>query len=563
MSLPRFPAYVFFSIPAGLVFGTLSLLADTSAEDWELIWSDEFSEDGTPDPLKWGYESGFVRNYELQWYQSENAFCEDGLLVIEGRRERIPNPNYVQGSSDWKRSRQYAEYSSASLRTRDTFTWKFGRLEVRARLPIQNGMWPAIWTLGASGEWPSNGECDVLEYYSDHILANCAWGTAARWVAEWDSAKIPYSHFTDQDPDWASKFHTWRMDWDEHFIRLYLDDELLNETDLSQTLNVRSGQPENPFLQDHYLILNLALGSNGGNPAGATFPARYEIDWVRVYQKSSDEVRWEKHDDAAPSITFSDEWGTWAGNPGYLGTEHFSETAGAEATFTFTGNRAQWFGYRRDDLGLAEVYVDGVFQTTIDCYAANAEWGVLLYETPELVETEHTLTVRVTGMANPSASGHEVIVDAFAFRHASEGEPWQRRWFTDQEIVNTPEHTAALSDTDSDGFAAIEEALLGSDPKDPSSQPLIKLDPHGQETVRFSFDRLINRGSTEVLVEISENMFTWTPVENDLETAVPELSSTPKGYERRAIDLPVSSTLEPTFLRHAITEYNPLPLSQR
>ena len=117
------------------------------------------------------------------------------------------------------------------------------------------------------------------------ILANAAWSTNDsnnKWVAKWDGSNKPLADFTSIDPDWANKFHIWRMDWDKDFIRLYLDDELLNEIDLSKTIN-----PDgfNPFHQPQYLLLNLALGGNGGDPSQTNFPIVYEIDYVRVYQK--------------------------------------------------------------------------------------------------------------------------------------------------------------------------------------------------------------------------------------------------------------------------------------
>ena len=110
------------------------------------------------------------------------------------------------------------------------------------------------------------------------ILANAAWGTKAIW----DGSNMPLTHFTEKDADWTSKFHIWRMDWDQDFIRLYLDDELLNEIDLSKTLN-----PDgfNPFHQPHFMLLNLALGRNGGDPTQTEFPIVYEVDYVRIYQK--------------------------------------------------------------------------------------------------------------------------------------------------------------------------------------------------------------------------------------------------------------------------------------
>lgn len=137
-----------------------------SYQGYTLVWADEFDREGTPDPANWNFEHGFVRNQELQWYQPDNARAEAGILVIEGRRERRPNPNYVAGASDWKRNRECAEYTSSSLITRGLHQWQFGRIEMRARIDIRPGMWPAFWTLGAGGAWPHNGEVDVMEYHT-------------------------------------------------------------------------------------------------------------------------------------------------------------------------------------------------------------------------------------------------------------------------------------------------------------------------------------------------------------------------------------------------------------
>ena len=255
-----------------------------------LVWSDEFNAVGKPNPAYWIYENGFVRNEELQWYQSNNANCANGTLVLEAKRENKLNPNYVAGSTDWKKSRQYAEYTSACIKSPGLVKYQFGRIEVRARINASKGSWPAIWTLGESGEWPSNGEVDIMEFYriSDvpTILANVAWGTSTRWSAKWDSSKKPLSYFTGKDANWLAKFHTWRMDWNKDSICLYLDNELLNYTLLNQTINAPGITPQNPFLQKHYFLLNLAIGSAGGDPSQTTFPLKYEVDYIRVYQKS-------------------------------------------------------------------------------------------------------------------------------------------------------------------------------------------------------------------------------------------------------------------------------------
>ncbi len=272
-----------------------SVNADSSVpkqiEGYQLVWNDEFDKEGAPDSKVWSFEEGFARNHELQWYQNENAVCRNGLLVISARREKRENPLYERGSNDWRRNREYIEYTSSSIKTEGRKEFQYGRFEIRAKIPVASGSWPAIWTLGTEMEWPSNGEIDIMEYYRidgvPHILANVAWGTEQRWNAKWNTSAIPFTHFTDRDPHWADKFHTWRMDWDEEAIRLYLDDELLNETLLSETVNGSLGEFKNPFKQPHYLLLNLAIGGqHGGTPDDPAFPLNYEIDYVRVYQKS-------------------------------------------------------------------------------------------------------------------------------------------------------------------------------------------------------------------------------------------------------------------------------------
>lgn len=278
----------------GLLFMSVmtSNAQDNQAQqDWKLVWHDEFNGVGAPDSDKWNFENGFVRNEEYQWYQSQNAYCKDGILFLEGRLDSIPNPNFKSTENrNWRENRPYAKYSSASINTSGKYSFLYGRMEVRARIPAVIGSWPAIWTLGSGIEWPSCGEIDIMEYYhingAPHILANAAWGNDMHYNAVWNSKRIPYSHFQEKDPYWYEKFHIWRMDWDKDYIRIYLDDELLNEIDLSTTNNGKIGNGENPFRKPQYILLNLAIGGiNGGEPVADSFPLRYEIDYVRVYQK--------------------------------------------------------------------------------------------------------------------------------------------------------------------------------------------------------------------------------------------------------------------------------------
>jgi beta-glucanase (GH16 family) len=256
-------------------------------DGYTLVWADEFDKDGKPDPKNWGFEEGFKRNGEMQWYQRENASVENGVLVIEGRRTRRANPRF--GAPDERAEfakRRFIEYTSASLTTEGKRQWQYGRFEIRARIKAEQGLWPAIWTLGVDGKWPARGEIDIMEYYEHSILANFAWAARNPSRPTWKSAKIPLAEIT-QDPDWDKQFHVWVMDWSQDEITLWLDGRLMNRLKLD---NVKNGGPDaplpHPFRQPHFLMLNLALGGKPGGPlAKTTFPSRYEVDYVRVYQR--------------------------------------------------------------------------------------------------------------------------------------------------------------------------------------------------------------------------------------------------------------------------------------
>jgi beta-glucanase (GH16 family) len=251
----------------------------TAPAGYTLVWHDEFDVDGAPDPKNWKFETGFVRNEEDQWYQTDNASVQGGMLVIEARKETVQNPNYT-GTGDWKTTRKTASYTSSSLNTSGLQSFQYGHFEMRARIPTAAGMWPAWWTLGVSGQWPSNGEIDIMEYYQNKVLANVACGTSTAYTAKWDSASKTLSSL---GADWSSQFHIWTMDWDDQNIVLSLDGMQMNTSALSAMLNADG---TSPFKQKDYILLNLALGgTNGGDPSKTTFPQQYEVDYVRVFQK--------------------------------------------------------------------------------------------------------------------------------------------------------------------------------------------------------------------------------------------------------------------------------------
>ncbi|MEM9789259.1 MAG: glycoside hydrolase family 16 protein [Planctomycetota bacterium] len=252
---------------------------------YQLVWHDEFDVDGPPNPDNWtASNGGFERNHELQWYQPDNVWVEGGHLVIEARRERRASPMHDPTSEDWRRTRTHIDYTSALVTSAGKQAFQYGRFEIRAKIRAEDGLWPAIWTLGVDGPWPARGEIDIMEYYPGQILANAAWKKDQwRWSANWDSTKTPIEELGDPQT-WDDDFHVWRMDWDESFIRLYVDGRLLNEIDLSKTYN-ETPEANNPFRQPHFILLNLALGGdNGGDPSGTDFPSAYLVDYVRVYQ---------------------------------------------------------------------------------------------------------------------------------------------------------------------------------------------------------------------------------------------------------------------------------------
>ena len=268
-------------VAAALSFWAAAALA---GDDYVLVWADEFNDGIEPDPASWTFERGFVRNEELQWYQRDNAFIDNGLLVIEGRRERRKNPDYDASSRNWRLNRKRAEYTSSLVTTRGLRSWLYGRFEVRARIRTDAGLWPAIWFLGVDGDWPGNGEIDLMEYYAGDVLANFAWGRPARSGGKpvWDAVRTPLESFGD---DWQDDFHIWRMDWSESSIELYVDDRLLNRIDVETAENPPGVLPRYPFRQPQYLLINLAIGGQGGDPRRTALPTRYEIDYVRVYQR--------------------------------------------------------------------------------------------------------------------------------------------------------------------------------------------------------------------------------------------------------------------------------------
>lgn len=259
------------------------------ASERQLMWSDEFNKEGRPDPQKWKYEEGFVRNQEKQYYtrdRKENARVEKGCLVIEARKELYPNRAYKAGSNNWRHAQEQANYTSAALITHDRASWQYGRIEVRAKLPRGHGMWPAIWMMGTDRPqvgWPQCGEIDILEQLGR--LPNKIHGTV-HWAAGKDPKSGKKKHLSNgghiqaKTPPHAN-FHLYAIEWSAEKITFFFDNKAYHTVDLSKLPAEQAAQ----FRKPHYLLINLALGGTwGGKLDDSALPQRYLIDYVRVYR---------------------------------------------------------------------------------------------------------------------------------------------------------------------------------------------------------------------------------------------------------------------------------------
>ncbi len=238
-------------------------------------FADEF--DGTAiDTRKWRFDTvrnaeGWFNN-ELQYYsanRAENARIEDGALVIEARRETLPKRRFV----DWGGQ----GYTSARVVTQQDMG--FGFYEIRARIPCARGTWPAIWMLPRDGKWPDAGEIDIMEHVG------------------WDPGRVhgnshtkAYNHVAKTQkgawtmvPTTCSAFHDYQLLWTKDRIVIGVDGKGYMAFD-----NDKKGNKEAwPFDDPQYLILNIAIGGWGGEQGidPAAFPAKMEVEYVRVWQK--------------------------------------------------------------------------------------------------------------------------------------------------------------------------------------------------------------------------------------------------------------------------------------
>jgi beta-glucanase (GH16 family) len=258
-------------IPLILAVGLSPNGTDTvSSPKWKLVWADEFNYKGLPDSSKWNYDVGGDGwgNHELEFYtakRQENARVGNGLLTIEARKE-----NY-----------KGMQYTSARLVTKGKGDWKYGKIEVRARLPRGKGTWPAIWMLGSTTplKWPDDGEIDIMEHVgfdpgNIHASIHCR-----KYYHSIGTQKTAITSV----PDCMDKFHVYKMEWNAESIRIFVDDK-----EYFRFANEHSGRDGWPFDQPAHLLLNIAVGGDWGGQKGVDeniWPQKMEVDYVRVFQE--------------------------------------------------------------------------------------------------------------------------------------------------------------------------------------------------------------------------------------------------------------------------------------
>jgi beta-glucanase (GH16 family) len=246
-------------------------------EGWRLVWHDEF--DGPEiDPEKWSFEVNGRGggNNELQYYTDrvDNSFIENGSLVIQALKEEYTGTDGTRG------------YTSARIRTKNKGDWKYGRFDIRARLPFSQGIWPAIWMMptdGVYGSWPSSGEIDIMEELGQEpkrVYQTLHFGGTGAHAQTGGSYVLKSGSFSDD-------FHLYTLEWDSTAMRWLVDNAQVMTKKAESWYTTAAPRPA-PFDQRFYMVLNLAIGGNWPkNPDATTrFPQRLTVDYVRVFRKA-------------------------------------------------------------------------------------------------------------------------------------------------------------------------------------------------------------------------------------------------------------------------------------
>ncbi|MCI1773126.1 MAG: family 16 glycosylhydrolase [Paenibacillus lautus] len=267
--------------------------SDPAIQGMNLIWQDEFN-GTTLDTSKWNYEQGYYLNddpntwgwgnAELQHYtdSAQNVLIQDGKLNIRALNDPKSFPQDPN---------RYAQYSSGKINTKNHFTLKYGRVDFRAKLPTGNGVWPALWMLPQDspyGTWAASGEIDVME--ARGRLPGSTSG-AVHFGGTWPANQhISGEYHFPEGQNINNDYHVYSVVWEEDNIKWYVDGKFFFKVTNEQWYSLAApNNPNAPFDQPFYLIMNLALGGNfdgGISPNPSDIPATMQVDYVRVYKEN-------------------------------------------------------------------------------------------------------------------------------------------------------------------------------------------------------------------------------------------------------------------------------------
>ena len=242
----------------------------TTYTGYEKVWQDEFS-GTTLDASSWGFDvggSGWGNN-ELQYYTNnrpENIYLDNGKLVIQAKKESFSG----------------REYTSSRILTKGKREFTFGRVDIRAKLPVAKGLWPALWMLGKKIDqtsWPACGEIDIMELVG--LNANKVYGTM-HWGASTATHQSFGTNYALPSGTYADKFHVYSIVWELDKIEIFMDDISYVKFDKSKV-----GAAAYPFNEPFFFIFNVAVGGDwpGSPDASTVFPQQMVVDYVRVFKK--------------------------------------------------------------------------------------------------------------------------------------------------------------------------------------------------------------------------------------------------------------------------------------
>ncbi len=251
---------------------------------WVYTWGDEFTGKEL-NQKKWSFELGVVRTRGTSHTcTTEAVSLKGGRLIITTRAEETPNAAYKQGSNKWQEQIRTQPYSSASISTKGKMSFKPGcRLEVRAKIPVAKGSWPAIWMLHENGmAWSACGETDIMEHISQE--AGTSYGVF-HWGKEWAPTSVSKSGHVKVERI-SRAWHVYSLEWTEQEMILRVDDREVSRLDIDSVTN-----PDGltPIRTPAYLIINTAVGGEGTwpeAPDASQYPCHFEIDYVRYYRKT-------------------------------------------------------------------------------------------------------------------------------------------------------------------------------------------------------------------------------------------------------------------------------------